>query len=167
MKGRARQVTESVVAALAVAAGCFALVENEAAMTAIRRMFAASASAVLNLLGQGTVVRGSEVLSAQFGISVVTACTGVFLTGLFLVAVSAYPVSWRARATGAGLGILGLYAVNVLRLVSLFFVGVHWPTALEPIHQLVWQSLVIGIAVAMWLAWAARAARRRPQRGGV
>jgi len=62
-------------------------------------------------------------------------------------------------------GVSVLFVVNVVRLVSLYYVGVHWPSALDVVHQVVWQSLVIAIVVAMWLLWAGRASRRPERRG--
>jgi exosortase/archaeosortase family protein len=96
---------------------------------------------------------------------VVTACTGLFATGLYLIAVLLFPASWRARLSGCIVGVCVLFVVNVVRLVSLYYVGVHWPSVLDAVHQVVWQSLVIAIVVAMWLLWAGRASRRPERRG--
>ncbi len=100
------------------------------------------------------------MISEAFGISVVTACTGVFIGGLFAMAVLLFPTTWRARIIGLGVGVVGLYVVNLIRLVSLYYVGIHWPGAFDTVHQLVWQSLLIAIAVALWLLWAGKAPRR-------
>ncbi|MFC2078776.1 hypothetical protein ACFLSZ_02230, partial [Candidatus Bipolaricaulota bacterium] len=113
-------------------------------------------SGILNLFGQNTVVVGTTVQSSLFGISVVTACTGIFITGLFLIAVVAFPARWLSKLIGAGIGIGGIFVVNIVRLVSLYFIGVHWPGFLDQAHQLIWQSLLIVIAVALWLLWAGR-----------
>jgi len=45
--------------------------------------------------------------------------------------------------------------------VSLYYVGVHWPGVLDSVHLLVWQSLLIVVAVALWLLWAGGITRRR------
>jgi exosortase/archaeosortase family protein len=142
-----------------------ALLGDDRATWAIRRVFALATSALLNALGNATVVRDADVLSSSFGISVVTACTGLFVTGLFLAAVVAFPSSWRAKLTGVGIGLAALFAVNVVRLASLYYVGMYWRSALEPIHQLVWQSLVIAFAVSLWLLWAGRVSKPKPSRG--
>jgi len=55
--------------------------------------------------------------------------------------------------------------VNVVRLASLFYVGIHWPGILDVVHQLVWQSLVIVIAVSLWLLWAGRSASAKAVAG--
>ena len=130
----------------------------------LQRALAYSTDAVLRLFGQATTVVDTTVQSGHFGITVVTACTGLFATGLFVIAVAAFPTRWRAKAVGAAIGIVGLYAINVIRLVSLYFVGVHWPGILDAVHQLVWQSLLIALAVALWLLWAARAPRGQSNR---
>lgn len=129
---------------------------NETAMGGIQRLLALISSGILNVFGQDTVVVGTTVQSSLFGISVVTACTGIFITGLFLIAVAAFPTRWLAKLIGAGIGIGGIFVVNIVRLVSLYFIGVHWPGFLDQAHQLIWQSLLIVIAVALWLLWAGR-----------
>jgi len=129
---------------------------NELAMTSIQRSLALVTSRFLNLFGQNTVVVNTTVQSEIFGISVVTACTGLFTTGLFVIAVLAFPALWWRKLVGVGIGVFGIYAVNVIRLVTLYFIGVELPGFLDQAHQLVWQSLLIVIAVALWLYWAGR-----------
>ena len=146
----------SILAAAGMLVGLIILAGNETAMNGIQRSLALISSGILNLFGQHTVVIGTTVQSSVFGISVVTACTGIFITGLFLIAVVALPVRWTAKLIGAGIGIGGIFLVNIVRLVSLYFIGVNWPGFLDQAHQLIWQSLLIVIAVALWLLWAGR-----------
>lgn len=147
---------QPILTALGVLIGILCVAGSDRAMSGIQKALAVLSSALLNGLGQHTTVIGTTVQSDIFGISVVTACTGVFITGLFLVAVAAFPARWTGKLVGAGIGIVGIFSVNVIRLVSLYFIGVHWPNILDPAHQLIWQSLLILIAVALWLLWAGR-----------
>jgi len=151
-----RRVWLSLLAAACVAVLLVWLAGSDAAMSGIQHGLARITSGVLNLLGHRTTVAGSTVASNLFGITVVTACTGLFTTGLFLIAVVAYPAGWRSRLIGAGLGIGGVFLMNVVRLVSLYYIGVHLPAFLDQAHQLVWQSVLIVFAVALWLLWAGR-----------
>lgn len=163
---RSRGRVASTLAAVAAVGGAWiALLLNETALGWVQRAFAVATSAVLRAFGCATVAQGTTVVSAQFGISVVTACTGLFATGLYLIAVLLFPASWRARLSGCIVGVCVLFVVNVVRLVSLYYVGVHWPSVLDAVHQVVWQSLVIAIVVAMWLLWAGRASRQPERRG--
>ncbi len=154
------QVVPCVAGAGAVLALHILILSSDAATLAVRRVFAVVTSVLLNALGNATTVSGTDIVSSRFGISVVTPCTGLFVTGLFVAAVAAFPTTWRARLIGAAAGLAALFAVNVVRLASLYYVGIYWRSALEPIHQLVWQSLVIAAAVSLWLVWAGRAPRR-------
>jgi len=146
----------SILTAIGMLTILILLAGNETAMNGIQRSLAVISSVVLNLFGQNTTVLGTTVQSNVFGISVVTACTGIFITGLFLIAVVALPTRWMAKLIGVGIGIGGIFLVNIVRLVSLYFIGVHWPKFLDQAHQLIWQSLLIVIAVALWLFWAGR-----------
>jgi exosortase/archaeosortase family protein len=160
-----RQTVVSVFSAVGVLGLLVFLSQSAGSTSALRRMYAVVTGFVVNAFGANAVVRGTDIVSAQFSISVVTACTGLFVTGLFLVAVVAFPTSWRSRLVGAALGIAGLFFVNVVRLASLFYVGIHWPGILDVVHQLVWQSLVIVIAVSLWLLWAGRSASAKAVAG--
>ncbi len=157
------QVIASVAEAGAVLVLLIMVLGNERATLAVRRVFAVTTSVLLNALGNVTAASGTDIVSNGFGISVVTACTGLFVTGLFLIAVAAFPTTWRAKLVGASAGLATLFVVNVVRLTSLYYVGTYWRSALEPIHQLVWQSLVIAVAVSLWLLWAGRATK--PSKG--
>ena len=151
-----RRIWPSLLAAVCVAVLLIWLAGSEAVMGGVQHGLARITSGVLNLLGHRTSVDGSTVASSLFGITVVTACTGLFTTGLFLIAVVVYPAGWRSRLIGAGLGIGGVFLVNVVRLVSLYYIGVHLPNFLDQAHQLIWQSVLIVFAVALWLLWAGR-----------
>ena len=146
----------SILAAVGMLAGLIIVAGNEVIMNGIQRALALISSGILNLFGQNTAVSGTTVQSSVFGISVVAACTGIFITGLFLIAVVALPARWMAKLIGSGIGIGGIFFVNIVRLVSLYFIGVHWPGFIDQAHQLIWQSLLIVIAVALWLLWAGR-----------
>jgi len=153
---RQRRIWITALTVAGAAALLIWLAGHETAMGAIQRVLAQITSGALNLFGHRTVVIGSSVTSAQFGITVVTACTGLFTTGLFLIAVLAYPTGWRSKLIGAAVGVGGIFAINVIRLVSLYYIGVHLPGFLDSAHQLIWQSLLIVFAVALWLLWAGR-----------
>ena len=154
---KSRRLWLTVAALTAVACLWGWLAGSDAAMYAIQRTFAQTTSLVLNVFGSGTVAQGNVVFSEDFGITVVTACTGIFATGLFLLAVVAFPATWLSKLIGVSIGIAGLFVINVIRLASLYAVGIHWPSILDPVHQLVWQSLLIVLAIALWLLWASRA----------
>jgi hypothetical protein len=44
-------------------------------------------------------------------------------------------------------------ALNLIRLVRLFHIGVHHPDAFDAAHTNVWQALIIFAIVGLWLGW--------------
>jgi len=131
---------------------------NEAATASLQTAIARIVSSSLNLLGQKTEAIGTTVSSARFSIAVVTACTGLFLTAVYLAAVLAYPARWLAKLLGAGIGLTGIFTLNIVRLVSLFYVGLYFPRYVDQVHLLIWQSLTIVFSLFLWLFWAGKVA---------
>jgi exosortase H (IPTLxxWG-CTERM-specific) len=132
------------------------LMGSESAMVSLQNGIAHVTNFVLNLLGNRTRVIGHTITSSHFSITVVTACTGLFMTAVFLAAVIAYPSRFLAKLIGLALGIAGIFTVNIVRLVSLFYIGIYWPSFLNQAHLLVWPSLLIVFSLFLWLFWAGK-----------
>jgi len=135
------------------------LMGSDRALSSLERGIASIASGILDLLGSRTVVVGATIESPRFSLSVVTACTGLFLTAVFVAAVIAYPSRLWEKAVGAAAGAAAIFLLNLVRLVTLFYVGVYLPHLVEPVHLLVWQSLLIVSVLVFWLVWAGKVTR--------
>ena len=137
---------------------------NGSVVTFLQTAVARTTSVVLNLFGNQTQVVGHTIVSSRFNVEVITACTGLYVATVFLAAVLAYPARFVAKLVGVAYGIAGISLLNVIRLVSLFYIGVHFPDFLERAHLLVWQSLVIVFALFLWLLWAEKVAHASHKR---
>ena len=104
----------------------------------------------------GTTVSGQIVESDGFAISIVEECTSLAPLAIFIAAVLAFPASFSRKLLGIALGVVALSAVNLVRTTSLFYIGSAFPETLEVVHLLVWQSLMVIFAVALWLLWMRR-----------
>lgn len=109
---------------------------------------------VLTALGAQVTVSGTVVASEAFALDVVTECLALGPMLLFVAAVLAYPKSMSYKTKGLPVGVAAIMGVNLIRIVSLFFLGSIFPQLLEVIHLLVWQSLMVLLAVAVWLIWS-------------
>ncbi len=116
---------------------------------------------ILTLLGQEVSVNGMAVNSTRFAFTMVQGCDGLEMTGLFGAAVFASPVSLRSRACFAFIGIVALLAVNVVRIVSMAYVDMHFPEWGDLVHWDVWPGVLIALILFCWLIWARRAARKQ------
>ena len=114
---------------------------------------------VLGLLGNDAPVVGNVVRSSWFPIEIIRECTGVEPALIFVAAVAAVPVSWKARLIGVAAGLPALFLINQIRLVSLVLIGRSMPQHFDMAHEQVWQSLMLFATAVLWIAWAMRASR--------
>lgn len=125
------------------------------------RANAQAAGAILQFSGSDVhVVGNSLVSSAGASIQIERGCDAVEPSALFVAAVLASPVRLGSRLVAAVLGTVVLMVLNLVRVISLYWVRVHYPSAFETMHLDVWQALFIILALALWAVWASRAARR-------
>jgi len=114
------------------------------------------------------VAQDRELHGPGFSLSIERGCDAIHPSALFVAAVLASPVALWTKLPGCLAGTFVLMALNLLRIVSLFYAKIYWPRAFDVLHVEVWQALFILLAVLLWAAWAAWALRRpRPAaRGG-
>jgi exosortase H (IPTLxxWG-CTERM-specific) len=125
---------------------------------------AREAQTVLNLFGEHATVSGQVLASPRFSVAIYNGCNGLEAILIFVCGVVAFPAPWRGRLIGALLGFLAIQAFNIVRVVSLFYVGIYRPQWFNVSHIFIWQSLVILLAVVLWLVWVHRyAVAKTPQ----
>ena len=125
---------------------------------------ASAVAAVINLFGAGATAVGANVGSPRFSIDIAMGCDGMEASSLFTAGVVAFPTSWRARLIGFALGIPLIHAINLARLVGLYYAGVYFPSVVEELHVYVAQTIVILLSTAILIVWLERFAvqHRRP-----
>ena len=125
--------------------------------------FTASATGTfLRLFGTQAEVVGSHISSPDFslGMMIVFGCTGLVPIAIFVSAVVAYPCSIRQKLAGIALGAVALYALNLVRTVTLFYIGIHfYESFFDEAHVFVWQPIMILAAILLWLFWVEKIAR--------
>ena len=110
-------------------------------------------SAVLNLLGSSNYIEGATVISEGFSFEVTPGCTSIVPTGLFISFVMAWPCRFKDKATGIAVTSAALFGINLLRLVTLYYVGAVFPGFLYIAHIYVWQFLMYAAGTALLLLW--------------
>jgi len=118
----------------------------------------------IRLLGFDTQVAGTLITGADgFSVNILKGCNGAYVLAIYLSAVLAYPSSLKEKALGALLGVPAVQGINLIRIVSLYYIGARHPSLFERFHYHVWQSAVIVLSMAVWIVWAELlvAARRR------
>lgn len=108
---------------------------------------------ILNLMGQNTQVSGIIIESPQFAVSIQRGCDAVEPTWLFCAAVLSFPSPWTHKLPGMLAGIILLQTLNLVRIVTLFWLGLHWPAIFNTAHMEIWPTLFIIAAIVLFVGW--------------
>ena len=126
------------------------------------RGWAHISGSVLRMLGEDARVVGSAVSSSRFSVDIKRGCDAVQPTVLFISAVLASPVAVLSKVPGLLIGFFFLMAMNLVRVISLFYIGIYFPSAFNTAHHDVWQAVFIILSILAWALWAIWAVRKTP-----
>lgn len=108
----------------------------------------------LNLIRQDVHMNGSQIISNRFAVDIKNGCNGLETVIIFVSAVLSFPAPIKARFIGMMLGVVAIQFVNLIRVVALFLTGSYLPALFDSSHTVVWQTIVIGFGVLLWMFWA-------------
>jgi exosortase/archaeosortase family protein len=118
--------------------------------------YAHLAGAAISLFDSSVRVHGTMItgrVSLEFAMS----CDAMDVFILFAAATLASPAAWRWRLAGLGAGFVSVAAVNVLRIVSLYWIGAFAPARFEFFHMQLWPLAIVVLASAGFVVWVRRA----------
>lgn len=127
---------------------------DQRAWPAYLRVNAQASAGILRVLGEQATTREESINSPRGSLRIARGCDAVQPSALFVAAVLASPVSMWAKLPGMILGTVLLILLNLVRIVSLFYIQIYFPRAFEVMHIEVWQALFIFLAIALWAWWA-------------
>ena len=125
-------------------------------MEVFKEWTAQTTGLALGLIGTDVDISGTTVASDSFAYRIVTECTAVGPLLLYAAVVLTYPVGFRSKMLGLMFGSLIIGGLNLIRLVSLFYVGTYWREHLGELHLLFWQGAMMLSVVILWLYWLRR-----------
>lgn len=108
---------------------------------------------ILNWLGQEITVVNDAISSSRFSIAIRRGCDAIEPSALFAAVVLAFPAPWRRKVCGLVVGVSFLLALNLLRIVTLFFIGIHYPKMFHTAHVELWPAAFIFLAIFGWALW--------------
>jgi exosortase/archaeosortase family protein len=85
------------------------------------------------------------------------------VTILLWAAMLTYPSGWLHRLKGLALGTLALHAVNLVRIISLFYLEQYNRQWFDFAHFYLWESLIVLDTLVIFWVWAAFVRGRRAE----
>ena len=98
----------------------------------------------------GKIIRS---ISGGFAVEIQPGCNGVEAVIILFAAVFAFPAPFKNKLVGFALGFLAIQVLNLVRIISLFYMGQWNMTWFEWFHLYLWQALIILDALVVWLIW--------------
>jgi len=102
------------------------------------------------VISQGIVLRDAE---SGFAVAIQAGCNGVEATIVLIAAMLAFPSPWRLKFIGIGVGFIAIQFMNLLRIITLFYLGQWNHTAFEWAHLYIWQALIMLDVLVVFLIW--------------
>lgn len=129
-------------------------------LAALSILVVETSASCLRAIGVDVAGRGHTLVAPgwQFGLEVHNDCNGAWAHLVFLAAVLAFPAGWRAQLVGLVAGEAVLFALNIVRVMSLVLIMAHAPQFFHAAHVYVWQFLIIGLALLLFTIWVDKVA---------
>ncbi len=92
-------------------------------------------------------------------------CEGFEVMIIMIAVMLAFPMPLVYRITGMIAGCLFIYVLNIIRIVSLFYITLKRPEFFDAAHISVWQTIIIMLATGFflwWISWATRTTKADP-----
>jgi len=102
------------------------------------------------VISAGKVIRDAE---SGFAVSIEPGCNGVEALIILFAAIFAFPASLKHKLIGFGIGFVAIQSLNLVRIISLFYMGQWNMTWFNWFHLYLWQALIILDALVVWLIW--------------
>lgn len=91
--------------------------------------------------------------SSGFAVSIERGCNGLEAVIILFAALFAFPAPWKHRWVGFLIGFVAIQALNLVRIISLFYIGQWSQVWFDWFHHYLWQALIILDALVVWLIW--------------
>jgi exosortase H (IPTLxxWG-CTERM-specific) len=118
-------------------------------------LVAKASSAVIRAFDGTAQAQGNMVYSSRTGFAMIimAGCNGVEAMLVLLAGILAYPAPWRLKLIGLAVGVVAIQALNLVRIVSLYYLG-QWDLKwFEWAHLYAWQALIMLDALLVWMLW--------------
>lgn len=130
-------------------------------ITPFTEHLAAISAGLLKIFDTDVTSNGIVIQSLANGTSVaiLAGCNGIEAMICLTAAILAYPATWAQRIGGLLLGYLAIQSLNIIRIISLFYL-LQWNKQwFEWAHLYIWQGLIfldVLIVFIVWMRWVVK-----------
>ena len=126
----------------------------------LSNLTASTLSALLGIFGVNHTIDETVLYLGGISLKVIDECTGIYELFVYAGCVMAYPTSSNKKLAGIAFGIPAMFSINMVRLLSLAFVGLWFPSIFNYVHYYLWQVTLILLVVIVMLVWIEKIVKR-------
>lgn len=118
-------------------------------------VLATISSWLIDLFDDDAIAMGKVIQSAStgFAVSIERGCNGLEAVIILFAALFAFPAPLKHRLIGFAIGFVAIQSLNLVRIISLFYIGQWSQVWFDWFHHYLWQALIILDALVVWLIW--------------
>ena len=125
----------------------FALLEWQALQPAINffaLILAQICGFIIQLFDNNIIINGQilQHRDGDFALEVAKECSGLTASWLLLAAIIAFESNWKHKLWGFVAGFLLIQTINVIRIISLFYIGDNMFEYFELAHRQIWPIIL-------------------------
>lgn len=125
----------------------------------VNNFFAFASNQVLGWIGIVAQHQGDTISNGEFSMSVKQGCDSMEALAIFICGVIAFPSGLSIKLKGLLIGSIIILTFNLVRLVHLFWVGIHQRDLFDLFHLEIWQGFFIILSISLWIIWVIRASK--------
>ena len=92
-------------------------------------------------------------LENGFSVSIESGCNGVEALMILASAMLVFPAPWFFKLQGIIIGFIAVELLNIVRIISLFYLGQWSLVAFEWAHLYIWEALIMLDVLIIFLCW--------------
>jgi len=92
-------------------------------------------------------------LENGFSVSIESGCNGVEALMILASAMLVFPAPWLFKLQGIIIGFIAVELLNIVRIISLFYLGQWSLVAFEWAHLYIWEALIMLDVLIIFLCW--------------
>jgi exosortase/archaeosortase family protein len=148
----------------------FFLIYNERAGEYVVAPFtdvvARAAGLIFHVFGADVAGQGSTLTVGDTSLVIAFGCNGIEALVIYIAALLASPFPWSRKPWGLLVGVVGNFIINQVRIIGIFLAAGISRQAFAYTHEIIGQTFVIVLTMALFLWWGSRYGRRQKGTSG-
>ena len=116
---------------------------------------------LIHWIGMEAVQQANLIMHpGGFSYEIYYQCTGFLPAAFLTLSILCYPGHLRLKLLGVVIGLPIMFFLNLVRLVHLYYIGVHSPGFFGVAHNVLWEGFLIAATLGIWMGWMTWSDRR-------